>query len=118
MSFNVKIQIHEAKLEKNTNLFLFMSPWYRITYGSKVIKSEPAYDKHLSPKWPVKSHTLELQENLLDKVLIEVLNEQTVICLLNLEVTPDTDFDYSWQETLTQNYVSSGEVCISIKKVG
>ena len=47
----IRLTIHEAKLDKDTNLFLTMDPYFKIKYGDQKHESDKHYGGGKEPKW-------------------------------------------------------------------
>ena len=47
----MKFMILQANLEKDTNMFLTMNPYYKIEYGAQKITVPKCYDGGMNPQW-------------------------------------------------------------------
>jgi len=47
----MKFMILQANLEKDTNMFLTMNPYYKIEYGAQKITGPKCYDGGMNPQW-------------------------------------------------------------------
>ena len=48
---SLKIMIFQANLEKDTNIFLTMNPYYTVNYANQKIKGHVCYDGGKNPNW-------------------------------------------------------------------
>ena len=47
----MKMMIFQANLEKDTNFFLKMNPYYTIEYSNQKITGPKCYDGGMNPNW-------------------------------------------------------------------
>lgn len=83
----MKFMILQANLEKDTNMFLTMNPYYVVEYGSQKITGTKCYDGGKEPHWSdfdSQNHVVKIDGS--QNVKISFWNDGSEICSTVLQM--------------------------------
>lgn len=98
----MKFMILQSNLEKDTNLFLTMNPYYSIEYGGQKIMGPKAYDGGTNPQWSdfdSINHIVNVDDT--QNIKITFWNDNDEICstVLSMNELKASKNSTQWYET-------------------